>query len=395
VHLFHASQTGKTTTTNVSASSWGPGEVRNGGQVQTWRATANGLEIIAAQHNDLTMFLDDIGQAEPRDVSASVYMLGNQSGKMRMARGLRPARQHTWRVVYLSTGEITLAAKLAEGGLRVHAGQEVRLLNIPADAGAGLGVFEQLHGAVSAGAFADQLRLAAVTCYGTAGVAFLRRLVRDRATDPQALEQTLRDARELFLKEHLPDDADGQVRSAAMRFALIGAAGELAREYRVLPWPEGEAAGAAATCFQAWFTARGGSGAAEDQQAIDVLRLFISKHGASRFEDLDRTEEAGSAADPDAAYPGSMGGGGGKSQFAQKVIERAGYMRKLGDLREFLVLAPVWRDEIFKGMDALRAARALQKAGFLMPGKQSASSVEWIAGTGSVRVYVVRSTILG
>jgi hypothetical protein len=180
-----------------------------------------------------------------------------------------------------------------------------------------------------------------------------------------------------------------------MRFALIGAAGELAREYRVLPWPEGEATEAAATCFQAWFTARGGSGAAEDQQAIDVLRLFISKHGASRFEDLDRKEEAEQSRDPDATYPGPIGGGSNRPQYEQRIIERAGYVRKAGDGREFLILASVWRDEIFKGMDAPRAAKALQKAGFLVPGRQSTSTVVRISGTGPARVYTIRSTILG
>lgn len=45
----------------------------------------------------------------------------------------------------LSTGEKGLADKILEEGGRVQAGQAVRLVDIPADAGAGLGLFESLQ----------------------------------------------------------------------------------------------------------------------------------------------------------------------------------------------------------------------------------------------------------
>jgi uncharacterized protein (DUF927 family) len=393
VHSHGPSQIGKTTVTCIAASPWGPGNTKSG-QIRSWRGTANGMEAVAAQHNDLFLALDEIGQGESREVGAVVYMLHNQRGKMRMSRGVRAQREKTFRLGYFSTGEVTLAAKMGEVGLRTHAGQEVRLLNVPADAGAGLGVFEDLHGAASAGEFADQLRRDAVTYYGTAGPAFLEKLVEARTKDSEKLKRVLRGMCEQFLAEHLPKDADGQVRSAALRFALIAAAGELARAYGVVPWPEGEATQAAAACFKAWLAARGSQGTAEDQEAIDVLRLFISKHGASRFEDLDRKAPE-QTQDPYAIYPDPMGGGGSRQLFEQKIVDRAGYVRKYGDSREFLILASVWRDEIFKGMDAALAAKALKKAKFLVPGKQSTSTTEWIPGTGSVRVYVIKSAILG
>ena len=42
----------------------------------------------------------------------------------------------------LSTGEIRLADKLRESNQRPMAGQAVRLIDIPADAGQGFGVFD-------------------------------------------------------------------------------------------------------------------------------------------------------------------------------------------------------------------------------------------------------------
>jgi uncharacterized protein (DUF927 family) len=391
VHSHGGSQIGKTTGTCVLASVWGPGDTRSG-QIRSWRATSSGMEAVAAQYNDLPLPLEEIGQAEARELGPIVYMFGNQRGKARMSRSGGAERDKVFRTGIYSTGEVTLAAKLHEAGLPVHAGQEVRLLNVPADAGVGHGVFEDPNGAASAGEFADQLRRASVTYYGTAGPAFLKKLVEARTKDAEKLKRVLRGMCEQFLAENQPKDADGQVRSAALRFALIAAAGELARAYGVVPWPEGEATRAAAACFKVWLAARGSEGAAEDQQAIDVLRLFISKHGASRFEDLNRKGEE-KTQEPEAAYPGAIAGG--SRQSSEKIIERAGYVRKDGDGRDFLILASVWRDEIFKRIDAARAAKALEKARFLVPGKQNASTVVSVPGTGPARVYVIKSTILG
>jgi putative DNA primase/helicase len=114
---------------------------------------------------------------------------------------------------------------------------------------------------------------------------------------------------------------------------------------------------AAAACFRSWLAGRGGEGAAEDRQAIDVLKLFIALHGNSRFERLNDV--------PDMA------------PLEQKIVARAGYARPVGDGREFLVLAPVWREEVFRGMDARRAAKAIFNAGFLAQLIQGGAAV-WL-----------------
>jgi hypothetical protein len=352
-----------------------------GGQVLTWQATANGLEVTAAQHNDLPAYFEEISQADARVIGPTVYLLGNQAGKIRMSRGLRAARQKSWRFLYHSTGEITLAAKLAEAGLRPLAGQEIRLLNVPADAGVKLGVFETLHGVDEAPKFADQLRLAAVTYFGTAGPAFLEKLAQDRAKDEEQLKRVLQDSRDQFLKENLPDGADGQVRSAAMRFALIAAAGELAVAYHVLPWPEGEATKAAAACFRAWLGTRGSAGAAEDRQAVETLRLFIAQDGASRFEYLDRKEQAEER---------------GEEPPDQLVIRRAGFVRAVGGGKQFLIFPMIWR-EIFKGMDPEQAARVARDTGFLLTLKSGRHLTQPVRIPGlskRLRFYVISDAIL-
>ena len=157
-HLRGGSSLGKSTALFLAGSVWGGGDVR--GYVQTWRATDNGLEATAARHCDTFLALDELGQADGRTAAETAYMLANGQGKARATRSGGGRRPAAWRVLFLSTGEISLADKIGEDGRgrRAKAGQEVRVIDIPADAGAGLGLFEELHGVSGAAEFAKRLK---------------------------------------------------------------------------------------------------------------------------------------------------------------------------------------------------------------------------------------------
>lgn len=372
INLFGKSQTGKTTCAVAAGSVWGRGD--RGAQVRQWRATANGLEAVAAETSDTILILDEMGQADPREVGEIVYQLANEGGKLRAGRGGEARRRRTWHTLFLSTGELTLAAKMGEAGKQVKSGLDVRLVSLPADAGAGLGVFQALHGKESAKDVADHLRDAARTWYGTAARAFLTHLAADRAEDAHRLRASLDGLRQAFLGRHCPAAADGQVRSVATRFALIGAAGELACNYGILPWPEREALRAAGACFEAWLAERGGIGAGEDRAAIEQVRGFIETHGASRFERID---------DHDAASD-------------ERIVNRAGFRRKASGTWEYLILPDAWRTQVCAGLDAKRAARSLAAAGYLKPdSKGKHSRTVRVAGYGAMRLYVLGGLILG
>jgi putative DNA primase/helicase len=107
----------------------------------------------------------------------------------------------------LSTGEMRMTDKLIEGNLRARAGQQVRLIDIPADAGMGFGVFSHAGPDEDAKMLADTLKTAARTSYGTAGPEFVRRLIAngiDKST--AAIEATIN-----TFQKHAPPRADGQV----------------------------------------------------------------------------------------------------------------------------------------------------------------------------------------
>jgi len=82
-------------------------------------------------------------------------------------------------VLFLSTGEKTLAEMMGEAGVSIKAGQEVRLIETPADADAGMGLFENIHGFPSPAAFAKHLVALADQVAGIAGEAYLNRQLHE------------------------------------------------------------------------------------------------------------------------------------------------------------------------------------------------------------------------
>jgi putative DNA primase/helicase len=63
VHFVGDSSTGKTTAIEAACSTWGGPSFR-----RSWRATANGMEGAAAMFNDCLLALDEISEADPREV---------------------------------------------------------------------------------------------------------------------------------------------------------------------------------------------------------------------------------------------------------------------------------------------------------------------------------------
>jgi len=281
VHLVGVSSSGKTTGLLVGGSVWGGGS--RAGFAQTWRATDNALEAIARAHSGTVLVLDELGELDARVAGRTAYMLVNGQGKGRASVNAELRARPEWCVTLLSSGEISLADKILEGGGKVKAGQLVRMIDIPADAGKGLGLFEDTKGK-GAAIFSKELKEATLRYYGTSGPAFVEAL----ADNPETACKAARKRIAAFTEELLGGlEADGQTTRVAQRLALFAVAGEMAREALALPWPPGEAEQAVKVCFGAWYAGRGGGGPAEYRFAVEALREAIERHGESRFRDLD------------------------------------------------------------------------------------------------------------
>lgn len=277
-HFRGGSSMGKSTALYVAASVWGGGGV--GGYVKNWRATDNALESISAMHDDSLLCLDELSQVDPKAAGAAAYMLANGKGKARSGKDGQARRALEWRLIFLSTGEIALADKIREGGGQIAAGMEVRVIDLRADAGAGLGLFEDLHGAGEAAAFAQTMRQASGRYYGQGARAFLRYV----AADLDGVRRELSAALRAFTDAALPPGADGQVRRVADRFALVAAAGDIASALGVTGWPVGASKEAALRCFKDWLSERGGAGSSEVADARRRLSEALETYGAARFQ---------------------------------------------------------------------------------------------------------------
>lgn len=278
-HIRGASSTGKSTALVLAASVQG-----NPDPLPKWRATDNALEGFAALHNDALLCLDEMGQADAKVVASAAYMLAQGQGKLRSQRDTRLRPTATWKTLFLSNGEISLADMLASEGKKVKAGQEVRVIDLPADAGQGLGIFDRIpEGFATAGAFADHLKHGAGQYHGAVFREYLRLLVLEQGKHIN----TVKDYRTDWKAGYVPTEAGGQVLRVADAFAVVAAAGELATDMGLTGWQEGEAAIAAAHCFKAWIGHRGGLGSSEEREALKQVKYFLEQNGAAMFTPLE------------------------------------------------------------------------------------------------------------
>lgn len=233
LHLFGASSEGKTTSERVAASTFGPPST----YLSTWRGTGCGIEGTAARSNHALLILDDIREQAEREIGNIVMMLGNSSGKLRMKDTATMRERLTWLLLWLSTGEHKLAHYLEAAGLKPDPGMEVRQLDIPANAGAGHGIYENLHGMESGAALAAHLAAATERYHGAVGVAWLEH-IHQRYDE---IVRELPDKVRAMAHHLLPENAESQVHRAVQRFALLAVAGEYAAAWGLTGWKRGDA----------------------------------------------------------------------------------------------------------------------------------------------------------
>lgn len=271
VHLVGRSSTGKTLSQLIGGSVWGnPGR---DGFVCSWDMSRVGVENLASSRNDTVLCLDEISRGEPTDIQRIVYAVANGQGKATMTRDRGAGQLKTWRILMFSSGERSLAEYAALSGNPAHAGAELRMIDIAADRQHG--VFDTLHGHATSADLHRHLTMAINEHHGLAGIEFVKRLVGE---DELRIQSRFKDLRTQF------STASPQGNRIADRFALIATAGELATEYKLLPWQQGEALAAMRQLFIEWLATAGG-GEAEDRRVMRQLADFIERH-SNRFAEL-------------------------------------------------------------------------------------------------------------
>lgn len=372
-HFCSHSSSGKTTALRVAASLYG-----NKDFMRKWKATKNGHEVIAFQHNDTLLCLDEMGEMSAIELGETAYMLANGAGKGRQRADGSLRETLTWQLLFLSTGEIGLAAHMEQAGKQVKTGQEIRLAEIPADTGI-YGLFEELHGMPNGAAFADEISKNAQQYYGIAGREFLRWLTNDI----DGAKTFIKKAMNAFLQLAIPGGVCGQVHRVATRFALVAAAGELSIHYNVtrfigkdglasVGWDEGTASQAALKCFRNWYEAFGGPDLQENKKVMADVRYFLEQHGESRFTDWY-------ANNPDSETSGS------------RTYNRAGFRKHTDEGSEFYIFSETFKRDICQGRNEKFVKQVLYENGMLKKDSEGkfTCSAKPISEAKSKRYYVI------
>lgn len=361
-HIRCESSRGKSTALRVCKSVWG-----DPSQLVTWRATSNGLESIAFMHNDAVLVIDELGQMaddNAPEAAQTIYMISNGASKQRANRTGGSAQLKTWRLIFVSAGEVSLSTVMNQAGKMVKGGQEVRFIDIPADAGAGLGLFDTIHEYPGGSEFAQMLNINTKTYYGTAAREFITQLTADKSAMTRRVEELITQ----FESTLLVNNVDGQISRVIKRFALIAAAGQLATEMGITGWPEAQAFNGIKRCFESWFSERpGGSASHESDLAISTVRSRIQEWKEARFINSN-------------------------DMMTRHNGPTWGYINQ-GD---FLIYPKNFRDDICEGLDHRTVAAVLAEKGFLVPdsdGKAKAIVVR-LSGQGGQRFYRIKSELL-
>lgn len=275
------------------------------------------------------------------------------------------------------------------------------MADIPADAGAGMGAFECLHGLSDGAAFSSHLAREAGLCYGAVGHAFLQWVTQHADT----LARRVRDAAVVLSYAWVPSGASGQVARVAARFALVGVAGALATEAGLTGWNEGESEDAAKACFDAWLLARGGAGNGEVKAMLRQVRGFLEAHGEGRFTWWHRAMDDHNAKTlmragfrrliDEEGQPIKMQKTGYTPRADKEIYDELTAIDGEQTRIEYFVLPEVFRTEICRGFDHKAVCKVLLQHGCLKPDKgREVDAKSRLPGMGPTWCYRISPAIM-
>lgn len=237
----------------VSSSVWGwdpdPTVADRNGFGCSWNTTINALERTLAGYNQTFIFLNETGVADagggnkPTKILETILKIEGSVGKDRLND---PIPQRSWFAPVLSTSNKSVVelVRAAEGKSdRLYASNSIdpayldRLADIPPPEN-GLGMFEDLHGYLDVAAFVADLKAKAALNHGRAGRLFVRKLIKARKREPEALARWIECRRVFYIGKATSQITtnDRNLTRLHGKFATVYAAGHLAAKYKILPF---------------------------------------------------------------------------------------------------------------------------------------------------------------
>ena len=339
-HIVGPSSTGKTTHLHLANSVWDSYD-----SMGTWKSTDNGKESEAAFRNDTLICLDEINEANAKTIGSVVYMLGNGQGKTRSKKdgGLR--EQKKFRLVFFSSGEVSLESIITSAGGQHQAGMDVRAVPVPLDKAD----VKDMHGFGSSRGLCDAVQAGTRRHFGTAGPAFVERLL-------PVLRDAEHELRPLLRREGLQavsadiiseagydmDTSDPQIQRISEAFALVCVAGLLAVEFEVLP-KSINIRDACIKVFKECVEFRGGTSSQEESKIVESTTTFLISNSNSMFSYVDSN-----------------------GNITENAISRsmAGFKKYVDGVLHYYVLPKIMHD-VWKGVAINEALQVLEKKKFI------------------------------
>jgi hypothetical protein len=263
VNLSGMTSGGKTTAQRLAVSTWSrAGLEQSDSLLQSARATANGVELMASRSNGTVLAIDELGHVHGKELGKIIYSLASGVGKTRMTADAQMRQSHTWSTFVILSAEKGLEEKVRGDGGEWTGGMAVRITDIDIT-----GINRAVDQAVLE-------RIQAIDRhYGHAGPTFVSALI---AGGHHLQAQDIRDGINRTASSIAGPKADGQLIRAAIPFAVLSVAGNLARKFGLLP----EALDVAHAVEWAWDKFTNSSDAealAPEELAVANLQVWIAE----------------------------------------------------------------------------------------------------------------------
>lgn len=282
-HLIGASSKGKTLSLAVNCSIFGQ-------EKGTWRGTDNAKEAEFEARNHIGTTLDELGQAALKDVWHIVYMLANGQGKARANKDGSPQRIRQFNLTALSTGELSLSDFLKMGDKDVSGGLSVRFIEGVSD-NFKYGCFDELHEFKTGSEFATYIsKVTGINgdnykplAAGSIGIEFIK-ILSERLGDNIKAQAKIKEQITKTAQDLIPKGADSQIGRMAESVALLIVAGELATKAGLTGWPPKTTTKNITRWWdECVLPTRGGTGATEDEKALEQVQDFFELYHMSHF----------------------------------------------------------------------------------------------------------------
>ncbi|MBU6454483.1 MAG: DUF927 domain-containing protein [Cyanobacteria bacterium REEB67] len=279
-HLVGRTTSGKTTLAQLGASVWGcgadPSQNPAKSYIRKWNNTANGLEGLLSQYNDLPAYLDELGSYNGKDFDTLIYNATSGMGKGAMTSRREMRQTRTWQTIITSTGEVSILHRIEDIGpgrkRAAKGGQVARFIDR-----------EILPSTFSGAHQVDALKRACARNYGVLGPAFVEKLVSNYSVT--TLTATVQERLDASMNRLLASRAkfNDVQRRALRRFALSEVAGSLLVEFQLVPGLTIEAVRLAIdTVVLDWEPSS--RMLSDEERAVRALRDFIITNRDTKFK---------------------------------------------------------------------------------------------------------------